>query len=215
MCEGRPAACLPPALHGARFRSLQHAVLSHLAAGACCLPAEIRSREPFRRNGRSRSPVTRNLWKALSKGPCPTRAKLRDPGRLRLPPFARPDGGAYGPVRDCSPGTCAARPPLFKRSDGRRMRLDCAATPLPPPAGPTAHHRPSRRGRRDPIFRDRLPVGPADAGFSAVHHRAALCPRLAKRWFSAHDQPLDGHGRAGTGRARSEPFGAHYHQPER
>ena len=72
--------------------------------------------------------------------------------------------------------------------------------------GSPAHHRPSRRGERDPIHRrERLPVEPAAAGFSAVHHRAALFLRLVELRPAARHQPSDGHGRAGAGRAGASP----------
>src|SRR5712671_1471682 len=80
--------------------------------------------------------------------------------------------------------------------------------------GPTARDRVASRAGRDLVYRaDRLSVADAAEGLSAVHYRARLFLRLARRRLVREDQFCVAAASARGGRPRSEPIGGGHRQP--
>src|SRR5438132_9111427 len=79
--------------------------------------------------------------------------------------------------------------------------------------GPTARDRVASRLLRDLVYRaDRLSVADAAEGLSAVHYRARLFLRLARRRLVREDQFCVAAASARGGGPRSEPIGGGHRQ---
>src|SRR6266478_101799 len=79
--------------------------------------------------------------------------------------------------------------------------------------GPTARDRVASRAGRDFVYRaDRLSVADAAEGLSAVHYRARLFLRLARRRLVREDQFCVAAASARSGGPRSEPVGRGHRQ---